>query len=199
MTEEVKRHLKIAFYACIALFTFCIFILKPNSLRDYSSYAGLAVFLTTIISVLYEKWVWRFNPIEKTPKLFKHYNGTIEYSYNGSVEHKNLKIYVRQSLFNLDIKLVTEEIISTTITSKIVKENGNYVLYYTYITNPKSKFSDTNPIQYGTSRFLLDETEVLQGVYWTSRKTKGDIYLDYKIGYKDEKFNHKLLEDKKVD
>src|SRR5690606_41933959 len=102
----------------------------------------------------------------------------------GKLGMKNIEVYVSQSLFRINIQLVTDEIASSTITSNIVQENGNYVLYYTYITNPKSKFSDENPIQYGTSRFIIDEPKRLNGSYWTSRKTIGDIYLEPLINRK---------------
>lgn len=58
-----------------------------------------------------------------------------------------------------------------------MEENEQYVLYYTYITNPKSKYSKENPIQYGTCRLLINSTDKLTGTYWTSRKTIGDMEL----------------------
>ncbi|HHY08835.1 MAG TPA: hypothetical protein GX530_10075 [Corynebacteriales bacterium] len=72
---------------------------------------------------------------------------------------------------------ISSEYASTSIVSTIVCENGHYILYYTYITNPKSKYSERNPIQYGTCRLELDNTMELRGTYWTSRRTIGDIYL----------------------
>lgn len=177
MSEQVKKHLKVAFYIAIAIFIICSLISTPDSFKDISSNTGIAVLLTIIISGLYEKWGWRLNPFEKTPKLSNEYEGTIEFKYNGKTGNKNIRVYVKQSLFHLEIKLVTDETVSSTITSKIIKENGNYVLYYTYITNPKSKYSDLNPIQFGTCRFIIDDTNKLTGIYWTNRQSKGDIFL----------------------
>ncbi|WP_233880300.1 Cap15 family cyclic dinucleotide receptor domain-containing protein [Virgibacillus halodenitrificans] len=179
MTESIKKHLRVAIYVAIAIFGICSVISMPNSFRDFSGYTGISVFTTIVISILYEKWIWRLNPLEKTPRLYERYNGNLEYNYKGKTGNKSIEVYVRQSLFQLNIQLVSDEIVSSTITSKIVEENGNYVLYYTYITNPKSKFSDKNPIQYGTCRFIIDNPKKLNGIYWTSRKTKGDIYLGF--------------------
>jgi len=178
VSETQKKHLKIAIYIALAIFGICSIISLPNSFRDFSAYTGISVSITIFISVLYEKWFWKLNPLEKTPKLFNHYNGILEYNYNGEFGNKNIKVYVRQSLFRLNIQLITDEGVSSTITSKVVEENGNYVVYYTYITNPKSKFSERNPIHYGTCRFIVDDPAKLSGFYWTSRNTKGDIYLD---------------------
>ncbi|CAM4192743.1 Cap15 family cyclic dinucleotide receptor domain-containing protein [Lederbergia lenta] len=181
MSDSVKRYLKVAIYIAIAIFVICSLISMPNSFKDFSRYTGLSVSITIVISILYEKWVWKLNPLEKTPKLYKRYKGILEYNYKGKIGNKTIEVNVKQSLFHLNIQLVSDETISSTITSKIVKENGYYVLYYTYITNPKSKFSDKNPVQYGTCRFIIDNPKKLSGIYWTSRKTKGDIYLDLSV------------------
>ena len=62
-----------------------------------------------------------------------------------------------------------------------MNENGEYVLYYTYITNPKSRYSTDNPVQYGTCRMTIQSDGLLTGNYWTTRKTKGDITFKKKL------------------
>lgn len=179
MSEPVKKHLKFAIYIALAVFGICMLISPPKSFRDFTGCTGISVSITIIISILYEKFAWKLNPLEKTPKLYEKYNGILEYNYNGKIGNKEIEVFVKQSLFHIKVELISNEIISSTITSKIIEENGNYVLYYTYITNPKSKFSDENPIQFGTCRFIIDNPQTLEGIYWTSRKTKGDIYLNF--------------------
>jgi hypothetical protein len=59
---------------------------------------------------------------------------------------------------------------------EIVEENGESVLYYSYITNPSAVTQRTNPVQYGTCRITLnEECEKMQGKYWTTSQTIGDI------------------------
>ena len=72
------------------------------------------------------------------------------------------------------MQITTNEITSNTIVANLVEENEEYILYYTYITNPKSK---ENPIQHGTCRLMLSNKDCLTGSYWTSRQTIGDIEL----------------------
>ena len=105
------------------------------------------------------------------------YCGNIEYKFNGAYETKESVVEVKQTLLSTAVKITTDEITSNTIVSSLIQENGDYVLYYTYITNPKSKFSEENPIQYGTCRLTVDNDTELCGTYWTSRKTVGDIHL----------------------
>lgn len=78
------------------------------------------------------------------------------------------------------MQITTNEITSNTIVANLVEENEEYILYYTYITNPKSKYSKENPIQHGTCRLMLSNKDYLTGSYWTSRQTIGDIELKRK-------------------
>ena len=106
------------------------------------------------------------------------YEGIIEYNYSGKLEKKKTFVIIKQTLFSTKVEITTNEITSNTIVSNLVNENDEYVLYYTYITNPKSKYSLENPMQYGTCRLLTNVPNKLIGTYWTSRKTIGDIELD---------------------
>lgn len=144
---------------------------------DVLGYASEAVFITSIFLGIYERILWRFIPVGSPPKIFGEYEGKIEYKYNGIESTKDAKIIIRQSLLTVNVKIVTNEVESSTIISDLVKENGDYILYYTYITSPKSKYSQNNPVQYGTCRLLINTDSEFRGTYWTNRKTIGDIYL----------------------
>ena len=106
------------------------------------------------------------------------YQGIIEYSFNGVAEEKETFVKIKQTLLSIKIQITTNEITSNTIVGNLVEENDEYVLYYTYITNPRSKYSKENPIQYGTCRLLTNNKNHLPGTYWTSRQTIGDIELE---------------------
>lgn len=126
---------------------------------------------------LYIGFLWRYSPLEKIPKLMGLYEGIIEYNYNGTVAKKDTFVKIRQTLLSIKVQITTNEIKSNTIVANLVEENEEYVLYYTYITNPKSKYSKENPIQHGTCRLILSTKGCLTGNYWTSRQTIGDIEL----------------------
>lgn len=116
--------------------------------------------------------------MKKFLKLWGKYEGIIEYNYSGKLEKKRTFVIIKQTLFSTKAQITTNEITSNTIVSNLVEENDEYVLYYTYITNSKSKYSLENPMQYGTCRLLPNVPNKLIGTYWTSRKTIGDIELD---------------------
>lgn len=94
---------------------------------------------------------------------------------------KSIQINIKQSLLQTNVEIITNEISSQSITSSLVLENEQSILYYTYITSPKSSYSTNNPIQYGTCRIMIRDVELPVGTYWTSRQTKGDITFKSKL------------------
>ena len=126
---------------------------------------------------IYERILWRYNPLEKIPRLRKEYEGLLKYSYDGVSGEKKIKIAIKQSLLNISLKITTDEIISNSVYANIILENEEYILYYIYTTNPKSEYIAKNPIQYGACRLIIDTDYEMRGIYWTSQKTIGDIYF----------------------
>ena len=151
--------------------------LKCEIWYDYFGAASEAIAITAILFIIYDKWLWQFNPLDPTPKIKGDYTGKIIYNFNGQNKRKNLKVHISQTSLKVSVKITTNEITSNTITSDLIEENDEYVLYYTYITNPSSQYSEQNPIQHGTCRLIQPEKNKLKGQYWTSRKTIGDIEL----------------------
>ena len=176
---------------------FCFF--KRMGL-DYFDSISWTVSALTLIFIPYAGYFWRLNPCCKIPRIYGMYDIKIFHQYNGGGE-KTAQAEISQSLFDLRIKLKTDEITSYSTTAKIVMEDNCYILYYTYIKRPKSKYEEKNPIMYGTCRLVLDNSapiftntknsrsirsrikrwifkpgpQKIEGVYWTSGCTKGDI------------------------
>ncbi len=151
--------------------------LKCETWYDYFGAAGEAISAATVLLFVYDKWLWKYNPFDSTPRLMGEYNGTIKYNYNSKNHRKSTKVTIKQTSLKIRVKITTNEITSNTITSDLIEENDEYVLYYTYITNPRSQYSTQNPIQHGTCRLVQIDENKLEGQYWTSRQTIGDITL----------------------
>lgn len=177
MGENVNKFLSKGLWVSIALFVIRCLIFEPVSAYDYFGASGEAIAVTLIVMGVYNVFLWKYNPFEKAPRLMGNYSGRIEYSFNGKAEIKDVNVVINQTVLALKVKIVTDEITSNTISSNLIKENDDYVLYYTYITNPKSKYCKGNPVQYGTCRLTEQGEFELYGTYWTSRQTIGDIVL----------------------
>lgn len=178
MDNRTTKFLTKCLWVALILFVLRYLIRNFESLYDFLGAAGEVISVTIIIMGLYSGVLWRYNPFEKIPKLMGKYEGIIEYNFSGTPEKKKTTVTIKQTLLSIQVQIATNEITSNTILGNLNEENDQYVLYYTYITNPKSKYSDENPIQYGTCRLLTNVKDKLAGTYWTSRKTIGDIELD---------------------
>lgn len=176
MQEQVKNLIKPIIVVAIIIFVLCWIIDKPLTSEDCLSYIGYSISGVTILFILYEQWLWRYIPWNRPPVLKKHYNGVIRYTYKRVQEEKHIEITVKQTLFSVCVETKTDINSSYTVSGIIVKECDNYILYYTYITNPNAVVQKSNPIQYGTCRMVLNnKNTILNGKYWTSSQTVGDI------------------------
>lgn len=181
MKESELNYLKKTLWVVIFLFVLRCIINLPETPYECFGCASESISVGMIFMVIYEKLLWKYNRLERIPKIFGEYLATLEYGIDNKIQQKKIKIIIVQSLLNISIKIITDEIISNSVTSNFVYENGEYVLYYTYITNPKSRYSIDNPIQYGTCRMTIQSDGLLAGNYWTTRKTKGDIIFKKKL------------------
>lgn len=176
MNFKIEKILKV-FLVGVAFFVLINwFIQKPNDIIDYVQIIFGSSGVSTLLVVLYNKYIWKYDFTNDFPSISGVYIGQITYEYNNVLGKKEMKVKISQTFFDVKVSIITDEITSSTITSEIIKENSNYVIYYTYITNPKNKFSKGNPMQRGACRLDIFDDR-LEGVYWTSRKTIGDIKL----------------------
>lgn len=178
MDNRIKKFITKCLWVEFFLSIIRCFLWNINSVYYLLGSAGEVFSATIIIMGLYNGFLWRYNPLEKIPKLMGKYNGILEYNFSGEIEKKGTFVIIKQTLLSIKVQITTNEITSNTIVGNLLKENDEYVLYYTYITNPKSKYSNENPIQYGTCRLSTNIKDKLIGTYWTSRKTIGDIELE---------------------
>lgn len=177
MKNEIKYLTKLASAVVVILFSILSYFNEQYYTKEYWEILKDSLAYTIIIMGIYEKYIWKYDPFIKLPKLKENYSGVISYNYENERKEKDIKINIKQSFFLIYINVQTDEMHSATITSDIIEENGQYVLYYTYITNPDSKYSDINPSQRGTCRLLIDNVNEIVGTYWTNRKTIGDLRL----------------------
>jgi hypothetical protein len=180
----IDKVIKIAtnwLWLVILFFLIRIFLLpffsKPVTIYDYIGYAGEAITITLFIFGFYNSIFWRFNPFQKIPRLYGKYIGRIDSSYKNNQTNKKIKVEIQQTMLSVNVKITTDEITSNSIVSNLIEENGEYILYYTYLTNPQSKYKKENPILHGTCRLFCKTKTELQGKYWTTSNTTGDITL----------------------
>lgn len=176
MNERVNKLIKPMILLAAGIFVCCCFVKKPVSSDDYSAYIGYAISGVGLLFVFYERFLWRWIPWNRPPILKKKYNGTLYYVYKKQPGTKDISISIKQTWLSVEIETHTDINESHSITGTIVNEHGVDVLYYTYVTNPLALCQGKNPIQHGTCRMILGESNnKISGKYWTTSQTIGDI------------------------
>lgn len=166
-----KKYLETFIYISIAIFCFLYLICRLEVL-DAISYSST---LSLIISSLYSKCFWKYNPFEKTPRLCNKYTAKLEYVYEGKKQMKKVNVNIHQDLFSIRVIMQSNESFSKSVIANVYKEQEVWYLTYTYINEPSQKNRDRSKIHYGTCKLNLDDLENIKGEYFTDRHSSGDI------------------------
>lgn len=178
MTEKLSKFNKKAAWCAIIVFCIRCVCAHNNLITDFSfydvyGYAGESIAVSTIILVAYEKWLWKINPLEKTPVLKKKYKGNIISNYDGKSRRATLEI--KQTLLSVSVVLETEESRSRSISASIDNILDEWQLTYCYMNVPQIRVRDRSEIHYGTAILCVENADELRGEYYTDRSTAGDM------------------------
>ncbi|SRR5690554_5319482 len=187
MKNNINSLIRVTSALVLITYAILICIKQPSNFYDFIKLIPTSLGFSPIYVFVYIKWGWRINCFIKMPRLKKEYEGLLYFDYKGKKGNKEITIIIKQTLLVTNVTIKTDEIVSHSITSEILEENGEHYLYYTYRTNPSSKFIKKNPSQIGTCRLLINNSDELSGSYWTNRQTIGDLEFKNK---KNDKSNN---------
>lgn len=178
MKNQYKGFLTKSMWLAIFIFSIRCFVSKGDLLVNPSVYtlygfAGEAIGLTVLLMFFYERWLWRYNPCEKTPVLKRHYTGILKSSYD-NIERK-ASLEIKQTLLSVRVMLISGESKSNSLSASIDEIHGTKKLIYCYLNTPKSEFRNRSEVHYGTAMLCVDNPNELTGQYYTDRKTIGDM------------------------
>ncbi len=171
----------------IALFLIIAFFrgnLSFNSLDTIWEDVTTTITFVTIICTLFVSWAWKWKIFQDWlvpfPCLSGKWDGEIISTYNSENRSIPVNVVIKHHFFNIQIKVKTGESnsISTCGSFDIDEDRGLKQLIYSYQNNPKATVRERSEIHYGTTRLEInDDANILEGEYWTSRKTTGDMKL----------------------
>ena len=175
--------------------TYVIIFFSTQSLESIDFHEALGHISTTItINIFlwmgFVKWFWKwriFYPwLVPFPDLSGDWDGHLISNYqNKSLDPIPTQVKIRQTFFNIQIGIRTGESSSYSTASSfdIDEDRGLQQLFYSYVNTPKSSVRGRSEIHYGTTLLNFDGYRVkeMEGEYWTSRKTTGEILLQRKI------------------
>ncbi len=179
----------------LAFATYVVIFLLTQDLESIDLTKALRHISTTIsinivIWALFVSWAWKWRIFHSwlvpTPNLNGVWKGEIKTNWDKA---KNklipIEVVIKQSFFHIQARIKTEESISHSLSASfdIDKERGYHQLFYTYLNTPKSSIRDRSAIHYGTVLLNFEgfKVNVMEGEYWTSRESTGEIQLKREI------------------
>ncbi len=189
----IKYNIRIFAYSilCLAFFTYVIIFLITQNLSNIDLQKAITHISTTItiniaLWTMFIKWFWKwkiFYPwLVQIPNLSGKWEGTLKSNWNDcKLEPIPIEMTITQSFLHIQIKIKTGESRSHSIGSSfdIDEERGHQQLFYSYVNTPKAGVRGRSAIHYGTSLLNFEgfNVDTLEGEYWTSRETTGELEL----------------------
>ncbi len=126
--------------------------------------------------IFYEKKLWKYDPFVKIPRLHKEYEGVFISSYDS--KERKVTMTIKQSLLSVEVILKTDESKSKSLSASIDNILGESQLTYSYLNTPNASVRERSAIHYGTAMLCVDNPDMIEGTYFSDRKTTGDMILD---------------------
>jgi hypothetical protein len=178
----------------LAFVTYIILFLSTQDLESVNfekalSHISTTITINIIVWTIFINWAWKwkiFYPwLVPFPNISGEWDGTLKSNWkNKSFEPIPTEIKITQTFFNVQIRIKTNESTSysTAASFDIDKDRGLQQLFYSYLNTPKSSVRERSEIHYGTTLLNFEgfKVEEIEGEYWTSRKTTGEIKLKRK-------------------
>lgn len=177
MNESVKSYGK--FYLILVVLIFGLLSKILNN-KSYFDNINLSVTITLGIAAIYSNWLWKYNPLEKKPKIYGKYEMTFISTHDK--KERIMHVIIKQDLFSNRIYMNTNESESETISSNIIIKKDSCELIYTYQNAPNPIERDHSEIHNGTCKFKIVNNVIISGEYYTDRKTTGEIKNIKKMG-----------------
>lgn len=155
---------------------------RPTHLLTSLSYV---VSGTSIVLVLWERWVWRcriFRPwLTARPDVRGTWKGELVSSWPDPETGQQagpIEVYlvVRQTFSSVDARMFSLESESVSLSASVVNDGPElHNLFIFYRNEPKTLLREASPIHYGGMLLQVRGARVerLDGEYWTDRRTKG--------------------------
>ena len=193
--EKVNRTIEL--YALILTFLVVWFltliVVAPIDLLGALKLIPTAITIYAFIGVIFVKWIWRWPIFQgwliKIPDLQGTWRGELKSDWINPETHQPIPpipviLVIRQTFSNINCTLMTKESSSYSTTASINAAVNGEELYltYNYTNRPKATLRDRSAIHDGAAilKIIKQPERTLEGEYWTSRKTRGDITLKFK-------------------
>lgn len=146
---------------------------------NFFGFIGEAIGTAAIIMMVFNKWAWKWkwlSWIHHIPVLAKEYKGTFISNYDGVARLGT--IIINQTFLAVAVQYKTDESSSRSLTASFCEVQSVQHLIYTYQNEPRAEIQDRSPIHYGTAMLDASNPMILEGNYFTGRKTGGSMKFE---------------------
>jgi len=202
INNTIKIHVQI--YTFLIIWVIVLLLNKLYSTVDLwvaIKQIPLAISVYAIIGVIFTKWIWRWQFLQgwliKIPDLQGTWRGELTSDWINPETKKGIDpipvvLVIRQTFSTIKCTLMTKESTSysTTADINIILSGDDLYLTYNYTNRPKAIIRDRSAIHDGASllKIIQGPNKCLEGEYWTSRKTRGDMNVVFESKNLIEKF-----------
>jgi len=189
----IKHNLRTLAYAIFGLgfltYSIIFFITQDLNNINYNNaikHISITISINIVLWTIFIKWAWKFKIfypwLVQVPYLSGKWKGTLKSNWK-DVKSKRIstEMTITQSFLHIQIKIKTGESRSHSLSSSfnIDEERGYQQLFYSYMNTPKAGIRNRSEIHYGTTLLNFEgfNIETLEGEYWTSRETTGELKL----------------------
>ncbi len=202
VNNTVKVYVQIITF--LVIWVGALFITKTNPTLNIWVAVKLipqVISIYIVIGVIFKKWIWRWSLLQKwlvkVPDLQGTWRGELKSDWINPETGEKINpipivLVIRQTFSNIKCTLMTEESssYSTTADINIAANSEDLYLVYNYTNRPKATIRDRSEIHDGAAilKIINKPDRCLEGEYWTSRKTRGDMMLAFESKDLAEKF-----------
>lgn len=207
-------NLKNSLYIVLIFSIIVFFILvEVNNIKEITLWGAIKL-VSTVVSIdllfisTFSAFFWKYKIFRGWLVLFPNLNGTwkgfIQTTWVDPISKERpgpipAILTIHQTFISISCVMRTSEMKSQSIIGDFSLDKDNQVkrLIYSYDSKPIEKVKERSPEHCGTMMFDIIEGKQkikLIGVYWTGRKTTGDIEMDFWKKEKLEEFPKDLGE-----
>lgn len=201
LNSKIKLHIQLGIF--VVIWVALLLTGGITSLSDFANMAKkfpLAVTIYTLLSLIFVRWIWRWQIFRgwlvKIPDLQGTWKGVIISTWIDPIARKRIDpipviLSIKQTFNKIDCFLFTKESSSYSTAAEInLDQGGNIYFSYNYTNRPRASVRERSEIHDGaaTLQIIKNPSRSLEGEYWTSRKTTGEIKVQFETRSVAEKF-----------
>lgn len=191
INNKIQLYIKLPLFLVILIFFVFIFNNNGNiNLLDIIYQVPKAIAIYAIGGFIFIKWFWKWNIwkgwLIKIPNLQGTWKGKLKSDWinpetKQGIDEILMFLVIKQNFNKIECSILTKESSSYSLSADIQQIHNDLQLSYVYTNTPKTTFRNRSEIHNGATllKIINNSKRKLSGEYWTDRKTRGEIHLEF--------------------